>query len=141
MKFPIPKVNFDESGCAPNLASAIHTAGLALFELVNLDGKTSKVMLDSAKEIAANLAEARDRAVLNIAISDYSSSGAPASLSAVAAILDASAYNQDILYSVHELSEHDTPEDVCCILSDLAIELHSHDHAKSTAQWVSSTAR
>lgn len=140
MRFPVPRTNYDDSGCAANLATEIHKSGLALFEIVNADKPTSKAMLDAAKQIAANLAEARDRAVLNIGISDLSSSGAPASLSVVAAILDASAYNQDILHSLNELSEHDTPEDICCILSDMAVELHSHDHAKSTADWVQNSA-
>ncbi|WP_250533491.1 hypothetical protein [Caballeronia sp. AZ10_KS36] len=140
MKFPIPKVNYDESGCAANLASEIHRSGVALFEIVNADKATSKAMLESAKEIAANLAKARDRAVLNIGISNLSASGAASNLSVVAAILDASTYSQEILHSLSELSENDTPEDVCCILSDLAIELHSHDHAKSTADWVSDSA-
>ncbi|SAK88723.1 hypothetical protein AWB77_04814 [Caballeronia fortuita] len=140
MKFPVPRTNYDESGCAANLAAEIHKSGLALFEIVNADKPSSKAMLDGAKEIAASLAQARDRAVLNIGISNYSSSGSPASVSVVAAILDASAYSQDILHSLNELSEHDSPEDIGCILSDLAIELHSHDHAESTADWVSSPA-
>ncbi|MDR5777365.1 hypothetical protein QCE81_36730 [Caballeronia sp. LZ002] len=111
-----------------------------MHDIANRDSAASAELLSASAHVADELAKERDSAVLSTVISDLRGTSAVSSLSMVAAILDATAYVADIRHSLKELSEHELPADVQCILHDMADEMYCRDHAKSTAEWISDSA-
>lgn len=139
MRFPTPTTAYDENGAAASLTAAIHKAGSDLFSIVEEpEGNGSKEILARASAVAETL-RAEHLKMTRFIMTGVLQKTVTMSTSALAALMDTNAFASEILDAVEELTDGE-PDITLDVLRDIAFEMNTHDHAKSAADWIRSTA-